>query len=105
MTTITCRLRRVTSPRLGKSLDTSGAGELERGSKVPGRSQPTGGTGIYLTRFQTSSADPPPDAAAVFHFNSSPECVNGRFCSVPFQFGKELPSMWNVRLWSVSLIE
>jgi hypothetical protein len=59
--------------------------------------------GCYLARLQTSSADPPPDAAAVFHLNSSPETVNGRFCSVPLQFGNELASMWKVRLWSASL--
>src|SRR6267378_6370421 len=41
----------------------------------------------YLTRFQTRSARPPPEAAALVYFSSSPETVKGRFCVVPSQSG------------------
>src|SRR6267378_7057810 len=43
--------------------------------------------GDYLTRFQTRSARPPPEAAALVYFSSSPETVNGRLWAVPSQLG------------------
>jgi hypothetical protein len=50
------------------------------------------GHGAYLARFNTTSAEPPLEAAVV-HFSSSPVTVNGHFCAVPFQFGNVLVSM------------
>src|SRR5207302_10366644 len=41
----------------------------------------------YLMRFQTKSARPPLEAAALVYFSSSPETVKGRFWAVPSQLG------------------
>jgi hypothetical protein len=53
----------------------------------------------YLTRFHTNGvADPPTDGAVFVYFSSSRVTVKFvRFCSVPFQFGKELYSTRRIR--------
>ena len=56
----------------------------------------------YFARFNTTSAVPPPVEAGVLQASSSPVRVNGRFCSVPFQFGNVLVSMWKVMVLFVS---
>ena len=56
----------------------------------------------YFARFNPTSAVPPPVEAGVLHVSSSPVTVTGRVCSVPFQFGKVLVSMWNVMVLFVS---
>jgi hypothetical protein len=57
----------------------------------------------YLMRFQPTSAVPPTDAA-VDHFKSSPvKEMIGRFCSVPVQFGYELPSILSVTTLSATV--
>jgi len=48
--------------------------------------------GVYLARFNTTSATPPLDAAVV-HLSSSPMRVIGRLCLAPFQLGNVLVSM------------
>ena len=50
----------------------------------------------YFARFSTTSPEPPPDAAGVVHFSSSPLSVKGRFCTLPFQFGNVLVWIWKV---------
>ena len=56
----------------------------------------------YFARFNTTSAEPPLEAGVV-HFSSSPVTVKGRFCSVPFQFGNVLLSIWKMMVLSASL--
>src|SRR5438552_8777142 len=58
----------------------------------------------HLTRFQTSSAVPPVDAVAVFR-KWSTVIVNGRFCSVPSQFGKKACSILKSMVLLTSLTE
>ena len=61
----------------------------------------------YFARFHTSKAAGPPTDGAVFvYFSSSPARVKFvRLCSVPFQFGKELPMISMLIMRSGSLTE
>ena len=60
----------------------------------------------YLARFKRSRAVPDPsDVVGVLQLSSSPDIVKERFCSVPFQFGNEQPSMWMVAVFALSSTE
>ena len=58
----------------------------------------------YLARFQTTSTTSPPGGRTV-SVSWSPVIATNRFCSVPFQFGNELPSTLIEMLLSASLTE
>src|SRR5207302_5801930 len=58
---------------------------------------------VYLARLKVTSAVPPIEEVGTVYFISSPATVIGRRCSVPFQFGNELCSMWKVTVRSASL--
>ena len=59
-----------------------------------------------MARLNVTSPRPSPaDAATTIYFSSSPVIVNGRFCSVPVQFGNVLYSIFKVVVLSASLME
>jgi hypothetical protein len=62
--------------------------------------------GDYFARFKTNcEGDPPTDGDGFVTFNSSPSIVKARVCSVPSQFGYELPSNRTVKVLLASFTE
>jgi hypothetical protein len=59
---------------------------------------------LYLARFQITSTTSAPGGRIV-SVSWSPAIATKRFCSVPFQFGNELPSTLIAMLLSASLTE
>jgi hypothetical protein len=65
---------------------------------------PTANARDHFDRIQITSTTSPPGGRTV-SVSWSPAIATKRFCSVPFQFGKELPSTWITTLLSASFAE